>query len=54
MAPKLPNTLEIYNTLKKYPLGNWLFSILFAFYCPYFFTIFAYVNDVKPGHCKFH
>lgn len=41
--------LKLYNKLSQLPLGKKLFSILFSFKAPYFRTINASVNDLKPG-----
>ncbi|RYY78883.1 DUF4442 domain-containing protein [archaeon] len=51
---KMGKVLNIYKTLEPYPLGKWLFSLLFCLAAPYFFSIKPQVNEMKPGYCKYH
>lgn len=43
------STLQIYNTLMKYPFGNFMFSLVFCLYAPYSFSIRPSVQEMKPG-----
>jgi acyl-coenzyme A thioesterase PaaI-like protein len=45
--------LRLYKQFSKYPFGKTLFSYFFSFHCPYFLTLGASIEDVKPGFGKF-
>lgn len=47
------NVLAAYNKCLKFPFGKTLFSYIFGFKAPYFLTIRATVDDLKPGHGTF-
>lgn len=44
--------LRLYKQFSQYPFGKTLFSYFFSFHCPYFLTLGAYIEDVKPGFGK--
>eukprot|EP01031_Cornospumella_fuschlensis_P028636 gene28636-34572_t len=47
---KMGKVLDIYNALEPYPMGKWIFSLLFCLAAPYFFSISPQVNEMKPGY----
>jgi len=46
------NTLKMYNTVRKLPAGNWIFSKGVCFAAPYFSSIKPLVNELKPAYCQ--
>lgn len=38
-----PNLLQLYNKLSKYPFGNYITSLAFGLYAPYFLNLRALV-----------
>ncbi len=42
--------LKLYKQCAALPFGNRIFSLAFGFAAPYFLTIRATVNDLKPGY----
>jgi acyl-coenzyme A thioesterase PaaI-like protein len=47
----MKNALDIYNTMKGYPLGKQLFSWILCRRAPYFGTISPLVTVLEPGRC---
>lgn len=45
--------LNLYNKLSKYPFGKQIFSLSFGLFAPYFLTIGASVEELKPGYGMF-
>ncbi len=46
------NVLALYRQMSALPMGRSLFSMLFSLKAPYFRTIGAVVQDLKPGHAS--
>lgn len=44
--------LQIWNTLQRFPLGNWLFSQAVRFKAPYFSTVRPLIVELQPGLCR--
>ncbi len=45
-------TYETYRRLVGYPLGRRLFSLLYAFKAPYFWTVRPQVLEMRPHHAE--
>ncbi|MGV8848778.1 MAG: hotdog fold domain-containing protein [Propionibacteriaceae bacterium] len=45
-------TYETYRRLDTYPFGQRLFSLLYAFKAPYFWTVRPQVLDMRPHHAE--
>ncbi|AFU98532.1 hotdog fold domain-containing protein [Simiduia agarivorans] len=48
------NTLHIWQTCQRYPLGSWLFSRLFCLKAPYFGSIRPRFVQLAPELCEVH
>ncbi len=48
----MPNTLQMYNKLCRYPGGKWLFGKFVCRMAPYFGTIKPRFVELKPGYCE--
>jgi acyl-coenzyme A thioesterase PaaI-like protein len=44
--------LRLYHRVTKWPLGDWIFSKLFASKAPYFATIAPRVTQLRPNYCE--
>ncbi len=44
--------LKLHQKVTKWPLGEWLFSRLFAAKAPYFASIAPRVAELRPYHCE--
>ncbi|MBM7071042.1 DUF4442 domain-containing protein [Shewanella sp. 202IG2-18] len=44
--------LKMFNKLKKYPLGKWLFSVYISFKAPYFGTIRPMIRVLRKDYCE--
>ena len=49
---RLPRTYDLYTRLSKRPLGPQVFSLLYAFYAPYFWTVRPQVRSMEPHHAE--
>lgn len=45
-------TLKIYNSLQRFPLGNWIFSRAVCRTAPYFGSIRPYIKHLERNHCE--
>jgi hypothetical protein len=48
------NPLKLYQNLARYPGGKFIFSKIFSFAAPYFRSINARIDDLKPGYAQIH
>lgn len=48
------DALKLFNQLKSYPGGKWVFSKAVSYVAPYFRTFSPYVEDLKHGFCEVH
>jgi len=53
-ATEIPRILRFYRMLEPLPLGKRIFSEGFKFAAPYFRTIPAVVDSVRPGEVRVH
>ena len=44
-------TLALYETLRRWPLGQWLFTRAICFKAPYFGSISPKIETLEPGRC---
>jgi acyl-coenzyme A thioesterase PaaI-like protein len=49
---RLPQTYDLYTRLSKRPLGPQVFSLLYAFKAPYFWTVRPQVRVMAPHHAE--
>ena len=52
MQAKVTKVLGLYQKCSQYPFGKLIFSKLFSLWAPYFRTINAQVEDLKPGYVQ--
>lgn len=43
------NVYETYKKFLKYPFGKQIFSLVYSIQAPYFMSIRAQVNELRPG-----
>lgn len=48
----ISTNLKIWNTLQRFPFGNWIFSQAVCFKAPYFRTIHPVLVELRPGLCR--
>jgi Domain of unknown function (DUF4442) len=45
-------TLALYDRMRRWPAGHWLFSRAICFKAPYFASISPKIEVLEPGRCE--